>query len=211
MKSWWQSLRSIFSKRRVEVSSQRYLIVGLGNIGAEYADTRHNIGFMVADHLAEELGLAFQQKRYGDVAEGRLKNKQVVLLKPSTYMNLSGNALRYWLKEAGVPLENLLVIVDEIALPFGSLRMNLKGSAGGHNGLKHIEATLGTQQYTRLRCGIGSDYPRGGQVAYVISPFTEEEQKELPTICKGASEMAKSFCLAGVEITMTQFNKKYKK
>ncbi|MDO5036302.1 MAG: aminoacyl-tRNA hydrolase [Porphyromonas sp.] len=188
----------------------KYLIVGLGNIGPEYVDTRHNAGFMVVDRLAEELGATFESRRYGDRAEVRLKNKILILLKPSTYMNLSGNAVRYWLNEEKIPMENLLVIADELALPFGSLRIRTKGSSGGHNGLKHIEATLGSQAYARLRVGIGDDFSRGQQIAYVLEPFSEEERTKLPDISSEGAEIVKSFCLAGIEVTMNSFNKKAK-
>ncbi len=186
----------------------KYLIAGLGNIGHEYEDTRHNIGFMILDALAKASNVVFTDKRYGNIAELKLKNKQLVLLKPSTYMNLSGNAIRYWLQKENIPVENLLVVVDDLALPFGSLRLKPKGSDAGHNGLKHIQQILGTTQYNRLRFGIGSEYPPGWQVDFVLSPFTEEEQKLLPERIEKAEEIIKSFCLAGVQITMNQFNKK---
>jgi PTH1 family peptidyl-tRNA hydrolase len=184
----------------------KYLIAGLGNIGSEYKNTRHNIGFMILDALSEASNVVFADRRYGAVAEMRLKNKQLVLLKPSTYMNLSGNAIRYRLQEENIPIENLLVLVDDLALPFGFLRLKPKGSDAGHNGLKHIQEILGTTQYNRLRFGIGNDFPQGYQIDYVLTPFTGEEQKLLPERIAKAIEMIKSFCLAGVEITMNQFN-----
>ena len=141
----------------------KYLIVGLGNIGSEYAETRHNIGFRVLDAFAKASNLVFRDGRYGFTAQTSIKGRQLVLLKPSTYMNLSGNAVRYWMQQEKIPLENLLVVVDDLALPFGQLRMKGKGSDGGHNGLKHIAQILGTQDYARLRFGIGNDYPRGGR------------------------------------------------
>jgi PTH1 family peptidyl-tRNA hydrolase len=186
----------------------KYLIVGLGNIGREYESTRHNIGFMILDALSEASNVVFTDQRYGARAELRLKNKQLVLLKPSTYMNLSGNAVRYWLQKENIPIENMLALVDDLALPFGSLRLKPKGSDAGHNGLKHIGEILGTTQYNRLRFGIGNDFPQGRQIDYVLAPFTEEEQKLLPERITQAIEIIKSFCLAGVEITMNQFNKK---
>ncbi|MDR3272226.1 MAG: aminoacyl-tRNA hydrolase [Flavobacteriaceae bacterium] len=187
----------------------KYLVVGLGNIGQEYADTRHNIGFMVLDALAKASNVVFDvNKRYGAIAEMKLKNKQLVLVKPSTYMNLSGNAVRYWLQKEKIELENLLVIVDDLALPFGSLRLKPKGSDAGHNGLKHIQETLETSNYNRLRFGIGNDFPLGAQIDFVLNPFTGEEQKQLPERIEKAVAIIKSFCLAGVEITMNQFNKK---
>ena len=187
----------------------KYLIAGLGNIGREYEDTRHNIGFMILDALAKASNVVFDvNKRYGAIAEMKLKNKQLVLLKPYTYMNLSGNAVRYWLQKEKIEPENLLIVVDDLALPFGTLRLKSKGSDAGHNGLKHIQETLGTTQYNRLRFGIGHDFPRGAQIDFVLDSFSEEEQKLLPERIEIACEMIKSFCLAGVEITMNQFNNK---
>lgn len=186
----------------------KYLIAGLGNIGPEYHETRHNIGFMVVDALAKAAGMQFNDGRYGFTAPLSIKGRQLLLLKPSTYMNLSGNAVRYWLQKENIPLENLLVVVDDIALPFGILRLKGKGSDAGHNGLKHIAATLGTQAYARLRFGIGNDFPRGGQIDYVLGHFTEDEQTLLPQRLETAGEIVKSFCLAGIDITMNQFNKK---
>ena len=186
----------------------KYLIVGLGNIGSEYAETRHNIGFRVLDAFAKASNLVFMDGRYGFTAQTSIKGRQLVLLKPSTYMNLSGNAVRYWMQQEKIPLENLLVVVDDLALPFGQLRMKGKGSDGGHNGLKHIAQILGTQDYARLRFGIGTDYPRGGQVDYVLGHFTDEDMKTMDDRLTQAVDMIKSFCLAGLEITMNQYNKK---
>jgi len=184
----------------------KYLIVGLGNIGPEYENTRHNIGFMVLDAFAKASNTVFQDRRYGFVAETRVKNRSLLLLKPSTLMNLSGNAVRYGLQKENIGLENLLVIVDDLALPFGTLRLKSKGSSAGHNGLKHIEQILGTQQYARLRFGIGNDFPRGAQVDYVLDEFSGEEKQSLPERLEKAAEIVRSFCLAGVEITMNQYN-----
>jgi PTH1 family peptidyl-tRNA hydrolase len=186
----------------------KYLIAGLGNIGKEYENTRHNIGFMILDALSEASNIIFVDQRYGTTAGLKLKNKQLTLLKPSTYMNLSGNAIRYWLQKENIPTEHLLVLVDDLALPFGSLRLKPKGSDAGHNGLKHIQEILGTTQYNRLRFGIGNDFRQGCQINYVLDPFTQEEQKLLPERIEKAIEMIKSFCLAGIEITMNQFNNK---
>ena len=186
----------------------KYLIVGLGNIGNEYAGTRHNIGFRVLDALAKASNLVFEDKRYGAVASLSLKGQQLVLLKPSTYMNLSGNAVRYWMNKENVPLERILVVVDDLALPFGALRMKPSGSDAGHNGLKHIATILGTQNYARLRFGIGNDFPRGGQIDFVLGHFTDEDWKTMDERLETAGEIAKSFCLAGIDITMNQFNKK---
>src|SRR5574344_327091 len=157
----------------------KYLIVGLGNIGAEYQETRHNMGFMILDAFAKASNIAFETKRYGDVAETRVKNKQLLLLKPSTYMNLSGNAVKYWMDKENIPLENVLVLVDDLALPLGTIRIKGKGSDAGHNGLKNIAQMLGTQNYARLRFGIGNDFPRGMQVDFVLSRFSPEEKKIL--------------------------------
>lgn len=186
----------------------KYLIVGLGNPGYEYEKTRHNIGFMVVDALAKASGVSFEDKRYGFVANMRVKNCQLVLLKPTTFMNLSGNAVRYWMEKENIQPENVLVVVDDLSLPVGTLRLKGKGSDGGHNGLKHIAQILGSQNYARLKFGIGSDFPRGAQVDYVLGEFNAEDtavlEKQLPVAC----DIVKSFCLAGLTITMNQYNKK---
>ena len=186
----------------------KYLIVGLGNMGREYEDTRHNIGFMILDALAKASNVVFTPKRYGDLAETRVKNKTLFLLKPSTFMNLSGNAVRYWMQTEKIPLENVLILVDDLALSFGALRLKMKGGDAGHNGLNHIQTILGTNQYSRLRFGIGSDFPTGWQVDFVLSPFSEEEQQLLPARIGIAVDIIKSFCLAGPELTMTNYNNK---
>ena len=186
----------------------KYLIAGLGNIGEEYRGTRHNIGFMVLDALAKASNIVFSDKRYGTVTSLSLKGRQLILLKPSTYMNLSGNAVRYWMQQEKIPLENLLVVVDDLALPFGTIRLKGKGSDAGHNGLKHIAATLGTQNYARLRFGIGNDFPRGGQIDYVLGHFGEEDMRLMPERLETAGEVVKTFCLAGLNNAMNQFNNK---
>lgn len=186
----------------------KYLIVGLGNIGEEYRNTRHNIGFMVLDALAKASNIVFNDGRYGATATLPLKGHRLVLLKPSTYMNLSGNAVRYWMQQEKIPLENVLIVVDDLALPFGSLRLKGKGSDAGHNGLKHIAATLGTQNYARLRFGIGNDFPKGGQIDFVLGHFDEANMKLMPERLEMAGEIVKSFCLAGLNITMNQYNNK---
>lgn len=186
----------------------KYLIVGLGNIGPEYQYTRHNIGFMMLDAFARASNVFFAEQRYGSVAHCRVKNCELTLLKPNTFMNLSGNAVRYYLQQEKIPVENLLVLLDDLALPFGTLRLKPKGSAGGHNGLKNITALLGTENYARLRFGIGSEYAKGQQVDYVLSSFTEEQVAEIQKRCEVTTEMIKSFCLAGVQLTMTLFNNK---
>ena len=186
----------------------KYLVVGLGNIGAEYAETRHNIGFKVLDRLAAETNTSFISGRYGAVAEFRHRGHIVTLLKPSTYMNLSGNAVRYWMQQEKIPLENVLVIVDDLALPVGALRLKGQGSDGGHNGLKHIAATLGTTNYARLRFGIGNDFGKGHQVNFVLGAFDSEEQKIIDGQLETTNEIIKNFCFAGLARTMNQFNKK---
>lgn len=184
----------------------KYLIVGLGNPGPEYELTRHNIGFLILDRLADQSKASFSPGRYGDKSEIRFKGKQIHLVKPNTYMNLSGKAIAYWLQELKIPTENLMVILDDIALPFAKLRMKPKGSSAGHNGLNHIEETLGHQNYARLRFGIGNDYPKGRQADYVLSNFSKAELKLLPDAMDKASTMILSFCTAGIERTMNQYN-----
>ncbi len=184
----------------------KYLIAGLGNIGAEYELTRHNIGFLVLDQLADQHKVDFASARLADKADFKFKGRSIHLIKPSTYMNLSGKAISYWLQALNIPRENLLVIVDDVALPFGTLRMRTKGSSAGHNGLKNIEETLGDQCYARLRFGIGSDYGKGQQVDYVLSNFTREEFDSMPPLMNKAREMVISFCTIGAEKTMSLFN-----
>lgn len=186
----------------------KYLIVGLGNIGPEYMGTRHNAGFRVVNALAEDAGVSFTENRYGATTQLRIKNNELILLKPNTFMNLSGNAVRYWLQKENIPIENLLVVVDDLALPFGTLRLKSKGSDAGHNGLKSIQELLGTQEYCRLRFGIGNDFSRGRQIDYVLGQFPANEMKEMPEKIKRAIEIIKSFCLSGVQTTMNLFNNK---
>jgi peptidyl-tRNA hydrolase, PTH1 family len=187
----------------------KYLIVGLGNIGEEYKNTRHNIGFTILDALAGASNLVFDpNKRYGAIAELKLKGRTFILLQPSTYMNLSGNAVRYWMQQEKIPLENVLVLVDDLALPFGTIRIRGNGSDAGHNGLKHINQVLGTQNYARIRFGIGNEYPKGQQIDYVLGKWGEEEMKALPERIEKACEAIKSFGLAGLAHTMNNFNNK---
>ena len=185
----------------------KYLIAGLGNIGPDYEQTRHNIGFMVLDAFAKASNTVFEDKRYGYVSQMRLKNKSLILLKPSTFVNLSGNAIRYWMQKEKINNNNLLVVVDDLALPFGTLRLKAKGSDAGHNGLRHIQDLIG-QNYPRLRFGIGNDFPRGAQVNYVLEEFSDEEKLKLPERIESATEIISSFCLAGINITMNQYNNK---
>ena len=186
----------------------KYLIVGLGNIGPEYANTRHNIGFMVLDALAEASNAVFNSMRYGALTEVKVKGRTLFLLKPSTYMNLSGKAVDYWMKAERIPIENVMVVVDDIALPLGTLRIRAKGSDGGHNGLKHINETLSTQEYARLRFGIGNDFPQGYQSDYVLGEWASEEKKALPEFISKAIDAVKSFATIGLERTMNSYNKK---
>ena len=185
----------------------KFLIAGLGNIGPEYEVTRHNIGFLTLDRLADNHKIDFSTHRLADKAELKYKGKQIHLIKPNTFMNLSGKAVTYWLQELKIPKENLLVIVDDIALPFGSLRLRSKGSSAGHNGLNNIELVLGGQDYSRLRMGIGNNFSKGQQVDFVLSPFEKEEFDTLPGIMDNAIEMILSFCTIGVERTMNFYNK----
>ncbi|MBX2970249.1 MAG: aminoacyl-tRNA hydrolase [Cyclobacteriaceae bacterium] len=184
----------------------KYLIAGLGNIGAEYELTRHNIGFLVLDRLADVKGITFELSRHAEKAELKFKGRQIHLIKPTTYMNLSGKAIAYWLQELKLPKENLLVIVDDIALPFGTLRMRKQGSAAGHNGLTNIEQVLGGADYTRLRFGIGNNFNKGQQVDYVLGNFSQEEFHALPPLMDKVSEMILSFCTIGVDKTMSLYN-----
>lgn len=184
----------------------KYLIAGLGNIGAEYADTRHNAGFQVVDHLASLFQAEWKQATLGQIAEVKYKGRTLILLKPNTYMNLSGKSVAYWLQKEKIPLENLLVIVDEIQLDRGTIRLRGKGTDGGHNGLKDIQAVLNTTEYARLRVGIGKDYPLGGQVQYVLGKWSKEDLTFLPQIMESGAEAIKSFVSIGLKRTMDQVN-----
>lgn len=186
----------------------RFLIVGLGNIGSEYEHTRHNIGFDVVDYLAQEAKVPFSSDRLADVAQIKLKGKPIVLIKPSTYMNLSGKAVNYWLQQEKIDIENIIVIVDELALPLGKIRINPKGSDGGHNGLKSIQETLNTSNYNRLRFGIGNEFSKGKQADFVLGKWTTEEQKVVGERIKVAAEAIKSFAFIGLARTMNGFNSK---
>ena len=188
----------------------KYLIVGLGNPGDEYATTRHNTGFMVLDAFAKASNIVFDDRRYGFVAETSVKGRKVFLLKPTTYMNLSGNAVRYWLNKENIDQSRLLVVSDDVALPLGQFRLKANGSNGGHNGLGHIQQLIG-QNYARLRMGIGSDYPQGGQIDWVLGSYSADDLKVLQPSIETAVEIIRSFVLAGIDITMNQFNKLGKK
>lgn len=202
--------QSIFKGRnkKKEDSSMKYLIVGLGNIGEEYAKTRHNIGFDVLDQLAEQSELTFKDERYGAVCTYKFKSRQFILLKPNTYVNLSGRAVNYWMQKEKIPLSNVLIIVDDLALPFGSLRLKTKGGDAGHNGLKSIQSTLATGSYNRLRFGIGNEFSKGKQVDFVLGKWSDEEHSELLERKKLAIDIIKAFGTIGATQTMNQFNNK---
>lgn len=184
----------------------KFLIVGLGNIGHEYTLTRHNIGFLVVDQLVDDFNQSFQQERYAYHAKCKYKGKILHFIKPTTYMNLSGKALNYWINTLKIPIQNVLIITDDIALPFGKLRLRSKGSSGGHNGLKSTEGALKSNEYPRLKFGIGNNYSMGKQADYVLSNFNKEELDLLPEKIKKACEITLSFCTIGVKLTMDQFN-----
>lgn len=184
----------------------KYLIAGLGNIGVEYELTRHNVGFLTLDRLADVKGLTWESSRLAFTTSYKVRGRQLYLIKPTTYMNLSGRSVNYWLQELKIEKSNLLVIVDDLALPFGNLRMRSKGSAAGHNGLKNIEETLYGNDYPRLRFGIGDDFPKGQQVEYVLGRLGNKELQELPEAMDRAIEMIEAFCTIGINQTMSQFN-----
>ncbi|MBQ9645682.1 MAG: aminoacyl-tRNA hydrolase [Prevotella sp.] len=184
----------------------KFLIVGLGNVGAEYEGTRHNTGFMVVDAFARACEAVFEDRRYGFVAQASVKGRRVILLKPSTFMNLSGNAVRYWLTKENIDQKNLLVVSDDVALPLGDFRLKGSGSNGGHNGLGHIQQLIG-QQYARLRMGIGNDYARGGQIDWVLGRYSDEELQQLTPSIVTAVDVIRSFVLCGLDLTMNQYNK----
>lgn len=185
---------------------KKFLIVGLGNVGSEYAETRHNIGFKILDELANDKGFTFETAKLGDVGTFKLKGRSVLCLKPSTFMNRSGKALKYWMDKEKIPLENLLVVTDDINLGFGTIRLKTKGSDGGHNGLKDIQLFLNSTTYNRFRFGVGDEFGKGRQVDYVLGKWNEEERKALPERLEKASQLICSFVLSGVKITMNQFN-----
>lgn len=186
----------------------KFLIVGLGNIGEEYVETRHNIGFKIADALAAEAAVKFTTERYADVAHVKHKGKHLIIIKPSTYMNLSGKAVNYWLQSEKIDVENMMVLVDELALPFGKIRIGPKGSDGGHNGLKSIQESINTTQYPRLRFGISNEFNKGAQVNYVLGKWSEEELKTLHDRIKIAGDAVKAFAFIGLQRCMNEFNNK---
>jgi PTH1 family peptidyl-tRNA hydrolase len=186
----------------------KYLIAGLGNIGSEYTNTRHNIGFDILNVLADKEDLTFEERRYGAVATFRHKGRIFILLKPNTYMNLSGKAIQYWMQAEKIEVDNLLVLVDDLALPFGTLRLKPKGSDAGHNGLKNIQATLGHSNYARIRFGLGDNYPRGRQIDFVLGQWDDDEKAQLKDRIGIAIDMIKSFGTVGLQPTMTAYNNK---
>ena len=183
-----------------------YLIVGLGNIGVEYVNTRHNMGFMVLDAWAQASNISFESGRYGSTATVSFKGRKFTLLKPSTYMNLSGKAVRYWMNELKIPVENILVISDDLNIPFGTLRLRKNGSAGGHNGLTNINELIGTQEYARIRVGIGNDFGRGQQVDYVLGELSKEEAEMMPEVSKRVIDGVKAWALMGADKAMNMVN-----
>ena len=187
-----------------------YLVVGLGNIGAEYANTRHNMGFMVLDAWAQASNISFESGRYGSTATISFKGRKFFLLKPSTYMNLSGKAVRYWMNELKVPVENIIVISDDLNIPFGTLRLRKNGSAGGHNGLTNITELIGTQEYARIRVGIGNDFGKGQQVGFVLGELSKEEKEEMEGISKRVIDGVKAWATIGVDRAMNTVNTKPK-
>lgn len=186
----------------------KFLIVGLGNIGPEYDVTRHNIGFMVLDEMAAKNQASFKLERLAFVTEVKVKGRTLVLVKPTTYMNLSGKAVNFWQQQTKIPNENILVITDDVAIPFGEVRLKKNGSSGGHNGLTNIEQTLATQNYARLRVGIGNDYPKGGQSDYVLGKFNANEMSAMPILLEKLSQIVCDCCTLGIENTMNSYNKK---
>ena len=187
-------------------SMKKYLLIGLGNIGNEYANTRHNIGFQVLNKLSEKQKFSFATLKLGNLGSFKIKGRSVLCLKPSTYMNLSGKSVKHWMEKEKIPLENILVITDDLNLPFGTLRLKTKGSDGGHNGLKDIQNSLQTVNYNRLRIGVGSEFNKGRQVDYVLGKWNDEEKLALPERLERANELIASFVLAGVKITMNEYN-----
>lgn len=206
-------LEKLFRKKNTPVDDEtdamkKFLIVGLGNIGPKYHHTRHNIGFKILDHYAETNSLMWETVKLGDITTAKVKGRTLILLKPSTFMNLSGKAVKYWMDKENVPIENVMIITDDLNLPFGSIRIRTKGSDGGHNGLKDIQNTLQTTAYTRFRFGISDDFAKGKQIDYVLGEWDEDEIRKMPQRLQVANEIIESFALAGVANTMNTFNGK---
>ncbi|WP_273275779.1 aminoacyl-tRNA hydrolase [Maribacter polysiphoniae] len=205
-----QFLRTLFGNKKSFLEEtepmKKYLIIGLGNIGSEYAETRHNIGFKILDQLAKEKDFTFETVKLGDVGSFKVKGRNILCLKPSTYMNRSGKALKYWMDKERIPLENVLVVTDDINLEFGTIRLKTKGSDGGHNGLKDIQLYLNSVNYNRFRFGVGAEFSKGRQVDYVLGEWNEKEREALPERLERSSQLIISFVLSGVKITMNHFN-----
>jgi len=204
-------LTQLFTKNKTSENKEgmkKYLIVGLGNIGAEYVNTRHNIGFKVLDYIAQKESLTFESAKLGAVSEYNIKGRKLILLKPNTYMNLSGKAVKYWMEKENIPKENVFIITDDLNLPFGTIRIKAKGSDGGHNGLKNIQLTLNTSEYPRFRFGISDEFKKGQQVDYVLGEWNETEKVKLMERFVIAKEIIESFALAGLNNTMSTFNGK---
>lgn len=204
-------LKNLFKTTSQTIDMKKFLIVGLGNIGPKYAETRHNIGFKVLDHLAKAEDTSFETNKLGDTCTLKIKGRTVILLKPNTFMNLSGKAIKYWLEKEKIAIENLLVVTDDIHIDFGSFRIKAKGSAGGHNGLKDTEAKLNTSVYPRFRFGVGGNFGKGKQVDYVLGEWTSEEQIDLSIRLDHATEAIKSFVFSGLPQTMNKFNGKFER
>lgn len=205
------ALKALLPKAKLLLNNEgdltmKYLVVGLGNPGSEYTRTRHNIGFLVLDALAGASNSVFEPVRHGDLARVKFKGRTLLLLKPNTFMNLSGKAVSYWMQQEKIPLDRVLVITDDLALPYGKLRVKAKGSDGGHNGLGHIQQTLGTPRYPRLRFGIGAEFMKGAQVNYVLSSWSDEEEKAMDERLERCGKLVQSFATIGLERTMNQFN-----
>ncbi|MEX0291072.1 MAG: aminoacyl-tRNA hydrolase [Flavobacteriaceae bacterium] len=206
----FEFLRFLLGKKKSVLEEndpmKKYLIVGLGNIGEQYAKTRHNIGFQVLDALAKKQDFGFESAKLGAIGNFKIKGRSILCLKPSTYMNRSGKAVKYWMDQEKIPIENILIITDDINLPYGTLRLKTKGSDGGHNGLKDIQSTLQSSVYNRLRFGVGSEFSKGRQVDYVLGEWTEEESTAMPERIERITALISSFVLAGVKITMNEYN-----
>jgi peptidyl-tRNA hydrolase, PTH1 family len=204
----WISKLFQSNKTVIAPDMKKFLIVGLGNIGAEYINTRHNIGFKIVDHFAKKENINFQNAKLGDVTEFKIKGRTLLLLKPNTYMNLSGKAVKYWMEKENIEKENVLIITDDLNLSFGSIRIKSKGSDGGHNGLKSIQSLLNTTEYPRFRFGISDEFKKGKQVDYVLGEWNEDEKAKLTERLEKSAEIIQSFALAGLNNTMNEFNGK---
>ncbi|MEO0507694.1 MAG: aminoacyl-tRNA hydrolase [Bacteroidota bacterium] len=202
IKAWFEEKPLLFEQDVMK----KYLVVGLGNIGTEYENTRHNIGFNILDFMASKESFSFSTEKLGDIATFKYKGRSILFLKPSTYMNVSGKAVKYWMDKEKVPLENVLIITDDINIPFGTLRLKGKGSDGGHNGLKNIQTLLGTTSYPRFRFGVGADFGKGRQIDYVLGQWNSEEQSLLPERLEQSKNLVLSFVFTGAKNTMNQFN-----